>query len=74
MARGQGKRKQRGASGEVRDASSNLPGTKEDRGIEPTPFTQRPGPRAGRAGPGATAWREDERREDEQAREGGGDR
>jgi hypothetical protein len=46
MARGQGKPKQRGASGDARDVSSNLPGTKQDRDMEPTPFRERPGPRS----------------------------
>ena len=50
MARGQGKPKQRGASGDARDASSNLPGTKQDQDMEPTPMRERPGPRASGAG------------------------
>jgi hypothetical protein len=50
MARGQGKPKQPGASGDVRDASSNIAGTKGDRGMGPTPIKDRPGPRSSTSG------------------------
>jgi hypothetical protein len=42
MARGQPKPKRPGAFGDARRASSNIAGTKEDRDMEPTPFTDRP--------------------------------
>jgi hypothetical protein len=42
MARGQPKPTRPGAFGDARRASSNIAGTKEDRDMEPTRFTDRP--------------------------------